>query len=391
MRGCLRSRTEKTKAARKLRAGKYRYGRKSTTETARRSLPVSSFASAIWWALAPGGSYKESLYRESPRKDTHPQACQSDGESAQSWTLFTQSGGLWNRHLALETMMPQWYGVLSGGVSCNTKMPGAGRFTIAACKGELARVLEAESTVRPMSKSQASRESKKPNPDKSPLSRTQVRGPCQNHTRQCYLVTPDFPDVPAVTLRHKNPYLAFARAVEIFYQPPALPEGIHSTAVIHPTATLGKQPRIGAYAVVGENVVIGDDAIILPHVVIYPGVRIGHRFFAHAHAVVRENCRLGDDVVLQNGVVVGSDGFGFAKDERGRWYKIRSPGPPSLAIALKFRPMPVSTAPASVQPASATASRSTTWCRSATAHRSTRTALLCAQVGLAGALMSAKT
>jgi len=52
-------------------------------------------------------------------------------------------------------------------------------------------------------------------------------------------------------------------------------------------------------------------------VVIYRGATIGNNFFAHAHAVVREFCNLGDNVLLQNGVVVGSDGFGFAKIEEG--------------------------------------------------------------------------
>src|SRR5579875_84638 len=141
------------------------------------------------------------------------------------------------------------------------------------------------------------------------------------------LVTPDFPDLPLTTLRLKNPYLAFARAVEIFYQPPVWPSGIDAKADIHPTARIGANAHVGAYAVIGRDVVIGDNAVILPHVVIYPGVRIGDRFFAHAHAVVRENCTLGDDVLLQNGAVVGSDGFGFAKDERGRWHKIPQSGP----------------------------------------------------------------
>jgi UDP-3-O-[3-hydroxymyristoyl] glucosamine N-acyltransferase len=141
------------------------------------------------------------------------------------------------------------------------------------------------------------------------------------------LVAQDFPDVAAITLRLKNPYLGFARAVEIFYRPPVWPAGVHPTAVIHATAKIGANAHIGAYAVIGEDVTVGDDAVMLPHVVIYPGARIGHRFFAHAHAVVREHCVLGDDVVLQNGAVVGSDGFGFAKDEAGRWHKIPQSGP----------------------------------------------------------------
>jgi UDP-3-O-[3-hydroxymyristoyl] glucosamine N-acyltransferase len=61
--------------------------------------------------------------------------------------------------------------------------------------------------------------------------------------------------------------------------------------------------------------------------VIYANAVIGDHFFAHAHSVVRENCRVGNNVVLQNGVIVGCDGFGFAKDEKGVWHKIVQAGP----------------------------------------------------------------
>jgi len=144
------------------------------------------------------------------------------------------------------------------------------------------------------------------------------------------LVAPEFPEIDRPTLRIANPDLAFARAIELFYQPPAYPPGIHTRAEIHPSAKIGRDAHIGAYAVIGENVVIGDHAVILPHVVIYPGVTIGHHFFAHAHSVVRENCRLGDRVILQNGAIVGSDGFGFARLEGGGWYKILQSGPAIL-------------------------------------------------------------
>lgn len=140
------------------------------------------------------------------------------------------------------------------------------------------------------------------------------------------LVRDDFPVIQAATLRCSNPYLAFARAIEIFYMPPVYPPGIHPTAVIDATATLGANAHIGAYAVVGAEVSIGDNAVLLPHVVIYPRARIGNDFFAHAHAVVREGCVLGDRVVLQNGAIVGSDGFGFAKNDEGRWHKIMQSG-----------------------------------------------------------------
>lgn len=141
------------------------------------------------------------------------------------------------------------------------------------------------------------------------------------------VVEPDFQEISAATLRIKNPYFAFSRALGMFYQPPAYLPGIHPTAVINPSAHIGKGAHIGAYVVIGPGVRVGSCATLLPHVVLYPGVQVGSHFFAHAHAVVRENCVLGDHVTLENGVIIGADGFGFAKNNEGHWEKIPQSGP----------------------------------------------------------------
>jgi UDP-3-O-[3-hydroxymyristoyl] glucosamine N-acyltransferase len=140
------------------------------------------------------------------------------------------------------------------------------------------------------------------------------------------LVEPDFQEIPAATLRIRNPYYAFSRALGIFYQPPAYLAGIHPTAVIDSTAQIGPGAHIGAYVVIGPGVSIGAHATILPHVVLYPRVQVGSHFFAHAHSVVRENCVLGDHVTIENGAIVGADGFGFAKNNEGHWEKIPQSG-----------------------------------------------------------------
>jgi UDP-3-O-[3-hydroxymyristoyl] glucosamine N-acyltransferase len=137
----------------------------------------------------------------------------------------------------------------------------------------------------------------------------------------------DFPAISTGMLRSKNPYLAFARALALFYQPPKYAPGIHPTAAIHASAKVGDGAHVGPYVVVDQNVEIGKNAVLLAHVVIYRGANIGDNFFAHAHAVVREDCRVGDNVILQNGAIVGADGFGFAKDDSGRWHKIVQPEP----------------------------------------------------------------
>ena len=144
------------------------------------------------------------------------------------------------------------------------------------------------------------------------------------------LVEPEFPEIEAATLRLKNPYLAFSRALGFFYQPPVYAPGIHPTAVIDPTAVIGEGAHIGAYVVIGPRVKLGAQATLLPHVVLYSGVEAGRNLFAHAHAVVREDCILGDNVTLENGVIIGADGFGFAKNEDGHWEKIPQSGPVRL-------------------------------------------------------------
>jgi UDP-3-O-[3-hydroxymyristoyl] glucosamine N-acyltransferase len=141
------------------------------------------------------------------------------------------------------------------------------------------------------------------------------------------IVSDEFPAISTAVLRSKNPYLTFAHALELFCQPLRYEPGVHATAVIHPSAKVGAGAHIGPYVVIEQEVEIGRNAVLLAHVVIYRGARIGDDFFAHAHAVVREGCQLGNHVLLQNGVVIGADGFGFAKDDSGHWYKIAQPEP----------------------------------------------------------------
>lgn len=139
------------------------------------------------------------------------------------------------------------------------------------------------------------------------------------------IVSEEFTAGSVPLLRSKNPYLTFAKAIELFYHPPKYAPGIHPTAVIAPTAKIGPNASIGPYVVIDDNVTIGANCVLRAHVVIYEGVTIGDNFLAHAHAVVREHCRIGNHVILQNGVIIGADGYGFARDGE-HWYKIVQSG-----------------------------------------------------------------
>ena len=123
---------------------------------------------------------------------------------------------------------------------------------------------------------------------------------------------------PLAALRSKNPYLDFARTIELFSPRRLTSPGIHPTAVVAKSAKIGEGAHIGPHCFVDEGVEIGRNAVLHSLVTIYRNTRIGDDFLAHSQTVVREGCTIGNRVILQNGVVIGGDGFGFAKRVRRR-------------------------------------------------------------------------
>jgi UDP-3-O-[3-hydroxymyristoyl] glucosamine N-acyltransferase len=121
---------------------------------------------------------------------------------------------------------------------------------------------------------------------------------------------------PKPIVRVPNPYLAFLKVMSLFSDghPDRRQQGIHPTAIVAKTAQLSADASIGAYCYVGEGVAIGARTTILPLVCILDGARIGEDCLVYPHVTVRENCLLGNRVILHSGTVIGSDGFGYAKD-----------------------------------------------------------------------------
>ena len=114
----------------------------------------------------------------------------------------------------------------------------------------------------------------------------------------------------------ENPYVAFAKAVELFSdKASAVPPGVHPTAVVAEDALLGPGVSIGPNAVVMGGARIGDRSIVHPGAYIGPGVIIGRDTVIHPNVAVKASSLLGDRVIVHAGTVIGSDGFGFAREE----------------------------------------------------------------------------
>jgi UDP-3-O-[3-hydroxymyristoyl] glucosamine N-acyltransferase len=127
---------------------------------------------------------------------------------------------------------------------------------------------------------------------------------------------------PCAMLRARDPYLVFARAVELFADPWRPPPGVHATASVSADAVVAPEASIGAFAVLERGVRIGARTIVYPHVVIGRDAEIGADCVIHARVSIRERVRIGSRVVLQDGVVIGSDGYGFARTPEGTHHKI---------------------------------------------------------------------
>jgi UDP-3-O-[3-hydroxymyristoyl] glucosamine N-acyltransferase len=127
---------------------------------------------------------------------------------------------------------------------------------------------------------------------------------------------------PCAMLRTKQPYLAFARAVALFADPWRPAAGIDPRAYVAPGAEVAADASIGPFAVIGERVRIGARTIVHPNVTIGREAEIGEDCLIHAGVSVRERVRIGNRVILQDGAVIGSDGFGFARAADGTHHKI---------------------------------------------------------------------
>ena len=118
------------------------------------------------------------------------------------------------------------------------------------------------------------------------------------------------------------PRLAFAKAAALLAQAARKATGIHASAIVDPSAQIAANVSIDAYAVVGRNVRIGANSTIGPGCVLFDDVEIGDNCQLVARITVYSNSHLGNRVTVHAGAVLGSDGFGFVRDEQtGQYHK----------------------------------------------------------------------
>jgi len=147
-----------------------------------------------------------------------------------------------------------------------------------------------------------------------------------NQTRaSAVIVSPEVIPGEKHLLCVKNPYLAFAKILTLFTQKPYQSKGIDSNAWVSPTAQLGEDLTVYPFVYIGDRCHIGDRVTLYPGVYVGEDSSIGEDSILHTNVSIYPGMTIGKRVILHSGVVVGSDGFGYAK-EGGKNFKVPQVG-----------------------------------------------------------------
>ena len=152
------------------------------------------------------------------------------------------------------------------------------------------------------------------------LANPKYRQQLQSTGASAVIVPPKFAgDTSLPRIIHPNSYAYYARVVGLLNPPDARPCGVHPSAVAH--SDVPASASVGENVVIGTGVVIGENVTLYPGCVVGDGVSIGEDSVLYPNVVVYRDCVIGKRAIVQSGAVIGSDGFGFAKEGES-WVKI---------------------------------------------------------------------
>lgn len=128
---------------------------------------------------------------------------------------------------------------------------------------------------------------------------------------------------PTLTLiKVADAYSCFAKLLQLYNDAKKPSPKIEQPSFIDPTAIIGENVYIGAFVYIGANAKIGDDTCLYPHTYIGPNTSIGSNTLIFSGVQVYDHMTIGNHCILHSGVVIGSDGFGFAPNEQGVYDKV---------------------------------------------------------------------
>lgn len=140
------------------------------------------------------------------------------------------------------------------------------------------------------------------------------------------IVPPALEEISLPCLVCRNPYTALAKVAQLFAQPTTVPQGVHPSAQVGEEVNLESDVAVGPLVQIGKGSCIGGGTVLYGGVYLGRNVTVGAGCTIHPNASILDGCVIGNRVVVHSGTVIGSDGFGYARDETGRHLKIPQMG-----------------------------------------------------------------
>ncbi len=131
------------------------------------------------------------------------------------------------------------------------------------------------------------------------------------------IVPMDIAEATVPIIRVQDPYLASARIHTLLLKEPFIAKGVHGHAWVGKDTKIPEEITVAPLASIGERVTLGERVKIESGVVIGDNVHIGDDTLLKANVTIAENCKIGKRVTIHSGTVIGSDGYGYATDNRG--------------------------------------------------------------------------
>lgn len=133
-------------------------------------------------------------------------------------------------------------------------------------------------------------------------------------------------EVKATLIKVEDAYAALARLMDMYVQSIPQKRGVEIPSFVSPSAKYGKDVYIGAFAYIDEGVVLGDNVKVYPHCWVGRDTVIEDNTVVFAGVKIYPESKIGKNCVIHAGAVVGSDGFGFAKQDDGTYKKLHQIG-----------------------------------------------------------------
>lgn len=134
----------------------------------------------------------------------------------------------------------------------------------------------------------------------------------------CLIVREDVTESVKPLICVRDPKLAWAKLLGLFFPPRKFEPGIAAQAVISPSATIGKDVTIEPFSVIAEGAVVGDRTVIRSNCFIGENVQLGSGSVLHSGVRIYENTKIGSNVIIHSNAVIGADGFGYVTTAQGQ-------------------------------------------------------------------------